>query len=340
MEIKKIKNKKVWEYFLRSCEEKTFLHSWNWGEFKRTLGQEVWRFGIFENERLKAVALIVFVRAKRGNFLLVPHGPVSPLREKKSRGEIIKTLLEKLKKIGKNYRANFIRIAPVWERSEEGENVFFQNGFRDAPIHTHPELSWELNLNLSEEEILAGMRKNTRYLVRKALKNKELRVEKSDLESDLKVFSKLYRKTVKRHHFVPFSWNYLKGELSAFKENKEILILNSYFKNKPLSSALIVFWQDGGYYHQGASSHILPKIPSSYLVQWEAIKEAKKRGCRRYNFWGIVEEENHPWRGISIFKKGFGGRKVRYIKTKDYPLNILYYPTLVFEKIRKKKRGL
>ncbi|GAI33015.1 unnamed protein product, partial [marine sediment metagenome] len=32
--------------------------------------------------------------------------------------------------------------------------------------------------------------------------------------------------------------------------------------------------------------------PASYLLQWEAIKEAKNRGCKLYNFWGIAEIES------------------------------------------------
>jgi hypothetical protein len=31
--LKEIKSKKVWEDFLSSVEEKTFLQSWNWGSF-------------------------------------------------------------------------------------------------------------------------------------------------------------------------------------------------------------------------------------------------------------------------------------------------------------------
>ena len=76
MEIKEIKNKEVWENFLLGCEEKTFLESWNWGEFQKKEGEKIWRFGVFGNEELIALALAVKIKAKRGTFLFVPHGPI------------------------------------------------------------------------------------------------------------------------------------------------------------------------------------------------------------------------------------------------------------------------
>jgi lipid II:glycine glycyltransferase (peptidoglycan interpeptide bridge formation enzyme) len=33
------------------------------------------------------------------------------------------------------------------------------------------------------------------------------------------------------------------------------------------------------------------------------------------------ENANHPWKGLSLFKKGFGGHEKDYLRTKDYPLN-------------------
>ena len=33
--IKEITQKQAWEDFLLECEEKTFLDSWNWGEFQK-----------------------------------------------------------------------------------------------------------------------------------------------------------------------------------------------------------------------------------------------------------------------------------------------------------------
>ena len=91
------------------------------------------------------------------------------------------------------------------------------------------------------------------------------------------------------------------------------------------------------------------RVPVSYLIQWEAIKEAAKRGCKKYNFWGIapdiheksdIKKSKHPWAGLSLFKMGFGGERKDYVKTQDMPCSFLYAITYIIEKIRKKKRGL
>ena len=91
MIIKKNINKEDWENFLLLClpvlpvgrqaagqaTRKTFLHSWNWGEFQKDLGNTVWRWGVYDNEQLVSVVLVIKHVAKRGSFLLIPHGPVT-----------------------------------------------------------------------------------------------------------------------------------------------------------------------------------------------------------------------------------------------------------------------
>ena len=76
MESREIKNKETWEGFLGQCEEKTFLQSWNWGEFQGLEGNKIWRFGVYDSNNLLAVALVIKIKAKRGSFLFVPHGPM------------------------------------------------------------------------------------------------------------------------------------------------------------------------------------------------------------------------------------------------------------------------
>jgi len=339
MTIKEISEKKIWEDFLLNCVEKTFCQSFNWGEFNQTMGDKVYRFGIFDNEKLIAVAQTIKIKAKRGTFLFVPHGPVILSGNNK---EIVKTILDYLKDLGIKEKASFIRFSPVFTLNEENVKMFKELGFRNAPIHMHPELTWELNLIPTEEELLKGMRKTTRYLVKQAEKNLDVEILKSMDEKDLAEFERVYLETAGRHSFTPFPPKYLKRELDAFKNDNEIVIFSGKYKGETVSSAMIIYWSKRAFYHQGASSSKYAKIPVSYLLQWEAIKEAKKRGCEIYNFWGVIpeSEKNHPWAGLSLFKKGFGGSEKQYVKTQDYVLSPLYWLTYIFEELRKRKRHL
>ncbi|MCD6115026.1 peptidoglycan bridge formation glycyltransferase FemA/FemB family protein [bacterium] len=354
MKIREITNKDLWEGFLEDCYPKTFLQSWNWGEFSKSMGQKIWRLGVFEKEELLATCLAVKVNAKRGTFLMVEHGPNIKLKIKNSKCkitiqnskfqnhklQILEAILKELKRIGKKEGVSFIRVCPIWERSEENEKVFEELGFRNAPIHIHPEVSWILDLDKTEEELLYGMRKTTRYLIRQAQKNPEIQIKKSQSLEDLEEFYKIYQETASRHHFVPFSFDYLKKELETFKKDNQILILLGKYKNDIVAGAVIVYWQNGAFYHHGASLRRYSKIPVSYLVQWEAIKEAKQRGCSFYSFWGIAPEDkpNHPWKGLTLFKRGFGGRKEEYVKTKDLVLSPKYWLNWIIETTRRIKR--
>lgn len=339
--IKEVKNKKEWEEFLGQCEEKTFLHSWNWGESQKELGYKIWRLGLFNNNNLLAVCLVLLVKAKRGTFLLVEHGPVLKSKIQNPKSEILEEFLEHLKEIGKKEKVGFIRVCPIWERTPENNLIFKELGFRNAPIHVHPEISWVLPIEKSESDILAEMRKTTRYLIRQADKNSDIEIIKSDNLNDLKIFNNIYQQTGERAHFTPFSFNYLEKEFEAFLGDRQVLLFLGKYKGEVVAGAMIVFWQGSAFYHQGASLRRYAKIPVSYLLQWKAIEEAKLRGFKTYSFWGITPDNNpnHPWRGLTLFKQGFGGHEEVYVKTQDYLLSSKYWLNYAVEKIRKKKRG-
>jgi len=347
-EIKLIDEKEIWENFLERFEEKTFLQSWEWGEFNKKMGEKIWRIGIYDKfSNIVGIALVIKVLAKRGNFLLLPHGPmiIGSLKFK-----VLKVLFEKLKDLAKEEKVHFIRICPIFERTEENIKVFKDFGFREAPIHLHPEVTWRVDINKSDDEILSQMRKTTRYLIKRG---KKLGVQiKKISPRDLNLFYGLYLETAKRHHFIPFSFDYIKNEVEVFGDNA--LILGGFFRGKLLASGIFIFWQKISFYHHGASSKEFSNIPASYLLQWEAILEAKRRGCQRHDLWGVaevkkiqslqkerfeIENKNHPWAGLTLFKMGFGGGPKFYLKTQDYPTSPFYVFNLLIERMRKKKRG-
>ena len=340
MQIKEITDKSLWENFVQENKENTFLHSWNWGEFNKNTGEKIWRLGIFNNEELLAVALVIKVNARRGSFLFIPQGPVTSSKFKVQSSKLMELLFDYLKDLGKKEKVGFVRISPILENTEENLNIFKKAGFRNAPIHMmHPELTWVLDITKSEDEILKGMRKTHRNLIRRAAKEGVEIIQSAD-EKYLKAFYDIHMETVKRHKFVPFSYDYIKSEIDAFKNDDQISIFSAKYKDEIISSAIVVFYGEQAFYHHGSSSSKYYKIPSSYLNLWETIKEARKRGKKKFNFYGIVENKpKHPWTGLSKFKKGFGGHQEELLHCQDLPLNKKYLLTYLIETGRKIKRG-
>lgn len=343
MICREINDKTIWEGFSLGCAEKTFLHSWNWGEFQSQLGSKIWRFGVFGEAGLLAVALMIKIKSKRGTFLLVPHGPIIKSQIPNSKFQILDILSKKLKEIATSEDCSFIRINPIWERTKENNKVFKDLGFRNAPLQTHPEASWKLDITLSEHQLLANMRKTTRYLIRQATKNHDIQIEQSTNFSDIKIFSNMHEKVSKRQHFVPFSLNYLRNEFSVFQKDNQVVLFLGKYRGELAAASFVLYWSDVVFYHHAVSLSEYAKFSIPYLLQWEAIKEAKRRGCKLYDFWGYVDPKTHPkhpWAGPTLFKMGFGGRAHEYVKTQDLPLCRKYWLTYIFEKIRKIRRGL
>ncbi len=341
MIISEVKEKNVWENFLLNCEEKTFLQSFNWGEFQKLQGNKIWRLGGCDNEDLNSVFWVVKMAAKRVKFLLIQHGPVMT-QNCNSKIKTFEILLMKLKEIAKEENCSFIRIASLFERNEENKNIFKDLGFKEAPMHANAyEATWKLDLTPPEEELLKNMRKTTRYLIRQAEKNPDIVIERSERLSDARAYQRLNQEVAQRQKFVPFSFEYIKNEFEVFSKDGQTLWLFGKYKGEIVSAVLVVFWSGIGFYHQAASDSKHAKLSIPYFLQWEAIREAKKRGCLLYDFWGYTDpktQPKHPWAGPTLFKMGFGGRAYEYVKTQDFPISKKYYLTYIFEKLRTFRR--
>lgn len=340
MEIIEITDKIIWEKFIEDTAPQSLFQSWNWGEVQKNIKYQIsiiknkiWRLGIFDRNKLVGIAQAQKVIAKRGNFLHLRHGPIFSSWKK----SYLEFLINYLKDLNQAEKTLFLRISPLIENNRENNNVLKEYGFIDSPIHSMDgEYCWVLDIDKSEEEILSNMRKTTRYLIKQA-ERLGVEIKKTTRIENLKEFLKLYDYTSSRHGFVKHKG--INEEFIEFSKNNQILLLKGYYQNQLLAAALIVFYNHQAIYHHSAS--IPSKIPVNYLLQWEAIKEAKQRGKTLYNFWGIAPEEKkkHPWRGLTIFKKGFGGNTIEYLHAQDLPLSPSYYSTYIIESVRKIIKG-
>ncbi len=326
-------SRKVWEEFVLKTSPSALFQSWYWCDVQEKLHQRMWRFGLYEGETLVGVFAILKVPARRGTFLHVRHGPIFI----KQRRNYWEKFFDVTKDLAKKEHAWFIRVSPLLQDSPENRTMLKSFHFLPSAIHAmDAELSWVLDIDKPKEEILANMRKTTRYEIKQAEKF-GVSVKQTTNANDLSAFFRLYEETSERQGFVPHGGIAEEFEVFA-KDNNAVLLLGSH-EDTILAGAIVLFWGSQAFYHHGASRS--SKIPVSYLVQWRAILEAQKRGMTVYNFWGIAPEDklNHPWRGLTLFKKGFGGREVKYIHAHDLPTSVLYPLPRAVETIRRMKKG-
>jgi lipid II:glycine glycyltransferase (peptidoglycan interpeptide bridge formation enzyme) len=64
-----------------------------------------------------------------------------------------------------------------------------------------------------------------------------------------------------------------------------------------------------------------------YLLHFEAMRRAKARGHRWYDFYGIAphSQADHRWANISMFKRKFGGVELSFVPALDYIYNPASY---------------
>ncbi len=325
-----ISDKSIWEQFHLATSFPSIFQSWNMGEALKKNDESIDRLGFYSDTTLIGIAQILNVRARRGTFVHIRGGPVF----KNWSG--FKNCFDLLIQYAKDRNASFIRVNPP-VLLNENEGIFDKFGFINTPIPLlDAEVSWILSLNKSEDELLMGMRKTTRYLIRKAQKNGVI-IKKTKTKKAIGSFLKIYSVMTKEKGIVPHTG--IEEEFNEFVKDDKAIIIEGYYKKKLLGAALILFYGDEGIYHH--SAHLRETdIPVSYLMQWEAILESKKRGMKTYNFWGVEPTGNkkHPWYGLSLFKMGFGGSLRQFIRAKDYPLTALYYLTWFIETARRIKR--
>lgn len=332
--VKEITNKKEWEGFLEKHPETNFLQSYQWGEFHEALGHTVIRSGFYADNKLAGVMLSAVETAKRGRYLTVPAGPIINWQDK----AVVKEFKKEIVRIAKNNACSFVRVRPQIESNDFSKHLFKDIGFRSAPMHLHAELTSQLDITKSEDELMAQMRKATRYEIRKAQKI-GVEIRKSTDPKDIQTFYELQLETSKRQSFIPFPYKFLHRQFEVFSKTHNAVLYSAYFEKKLLAMAFIIFYGKEAVYHYGASTVEGRSYPGAYLIQWHAILEAKSRKMTRYNFWGVAKKEGHRFANLSLFKQGFGGTDVAYLHAQDLVINYPRYAvTFIVETVRKRIR--
>ncbi len=336
---KEVTNQAEWENFLVLHPEANFLHSYLWGVFHQKIGKKVHYSGFYEEEKLVGVMLSIIEPARRGRYLTIPGGPIIDW----SNGEIVQATVQEMLRIGHVEKCVFVRVRPQLLNTEQNRHLFRKLEFHSAQMHLHAELTSQLAIEADEPTLLQHFRKNTRYELKQA-KKRGIKVTSTTDPAAIDEFYELQLETAHRHKFVPYGRRFLKEQFATFAQAGKALLYSAHTAdNKLIAQAFVIFYNQEAAYHYGASTELGRSEPGAYAIQWEAVKEAKRRGMSRYNFWGVVapSQTNHRFWGVSVFKRGFRGEDVEYLHAHDLILNrARYLPNLTVEYIRRRRRHL
>ena len=272
------------------------------------------RVGFFEGEELVGVASLATVLLPFDwSYVSCIRGPIF------SRPEIIKDALNLL-----DGNKVFVRFEPLSEIKISS----LKKTFSVSPKNTLITL-----LEFSAEDLLAKMHQKTRYNInlstRKGVSVKFLSAE------DLSLVWPLFQETAKRDGFRLHDKKHYQDLLDLKSDELKVFLAVAFFEGRPLAANIMVDFAGTRTYLHGASSNIDRNVMAPFLLHWELIKEAKTKGLKFYDWWGIASSDNPKdhWAGITRFKKGFGGEVVNYPGTLDYVLKPFKY--FIYNALRK-----
>ena len=337
MKIIDIETRSKWDGFITSHPEANFLQSWDFYEFHKSRGKKiVRRAAVDDTNKILAAYAGVVETAKRGIYLAIAGGPIMDFNDKK----LVQEIFADIHKMGKKNNCVFVRVRPQMPLSDESLRIMNELGLKKAPMYLSVEYAGILDLTKSEEEILAGASQGFRRKLRKAEKN-EIEITATAEKWAIEEFCKLEKKHAERQQYVAFSSSFLTKQFEAFAKNNEILIYTAKKDGEILAQNFMIFFGAEASYHYGVSSQLGTKYSAAPLIHMAAMAEARKRGCIRYNLWGIVglEEKSHRFYGVSEFKRSFGCEELKYTPAHDMILSPLKYQlTKIVENARKRKR--
>ncbi len=336
-EIVDAENREDWDKFVTSHPEANFLQSWDFYEFHKSRGNDVVRrIALDKDGKIIAAYAGVVEAAKRGRHLAVAGGPILDWQNRTLVEQVFADLAEQ----GRREQCVFVRVRPQLEKSEHSMSLMHYLGLRRAPMYLSVEFAGVLDLDKDEDEIMKGMRQRLRRALRKGAKN-NIQIEKSTDPADIKKFYEIQLQTAGRHNFVAFSEDFLEKQFAAFVPNGEAVLYIAKHDGEILAENFMIFYGNEASYHYGVSSELGTKLSGAPLLHMEAMRDARERGIKRYNFWGIVEETevHHRFYGVSCFKRGFGVDELYYTPAHDLVLKKgLYLITELIEKVRKRIR--
>ncbi|NCF67515.1 MAG: peptidoglycan bridge formation glycyltransferase FemA/FemB family protein [Chloroflexi bacterium] len=325
----------AWDAFVASHPHGSLLQTTNWARLKNRFGWSSQRVWLKQDGRFVAGAQILFRSAVLGMFKIgyIPHGPLVDWKNE----EQIEVLFSQIDQSVYQHGAGILKMEPLlWQKdtSESDWDVICEKHHCLITIDTiQPPNTIMVDLQPSEDEILAAMKQKTRYNIRLSAR-KDVTVREGSAD-DVPIFNQLMQVTGQRDNFGTHAPEYYRDAFQLFAPNEAVLLIAEY-EARPLAAAFITAFGKTGSYLYGASGNEERNRMPAYAIQWAAMRWAKEKGCTQYDLWGIPDapedqlETEFTGRTDGLWpvyraKRGYGGQIQRTVGAADRVYNQRLY---------------
>ncbi len=320
-------NWQTWDRLLEATPETGFMQSSWWAEFRTTAGFE--HFGVMLKNGgaiLGGAVVLKFTYADDRCFYYVPEGPVLP-GDDAIAGAVFDATLEAIddRRRSEPQTVSHLRIEPRWRRLPR-----YVSGFRPVPpfsdVFFEPRNTLCIDLRASEAAILAQMKQKGRYNIRVAQRHGVSVVQDASGQG-LADFQRIYEETAARQGMDAKPPEYFQALASLLSSRHCGSVFFAEHQDTRVAAAVVVYFGRRATYFFGGSLDSRREVMAPYLLHFEIMRAAKALGYDWYDLWGTAPEgeADHPWHGISVFKRKFGGVPLDLVPTLDYVYDAAAY---------------
>ena len=332
-----------WDERIQKLPGAHLLQTYEWAKIKEAVG---WKsFGLIWPDaqgNVEAAALLL-VRtvslSKIGPRISIGYVPRGPLLDWSNR-ELRQKVLGELQTFARQKRLLFLKIDPelrlgtgvpgredAWEDpiGQEVVGELRQKGWQYSASQVQFKNTAILSLDGSEEDWLKRMKQKARYNLR--LAQRDGVVVREAAADEFSSLYKMYAETSVRDGFVVRSEDYYLSVWNAFSKAGMLSPLVAEVEGQKVAGLMLFYFGKTAWYLYGMSTGLHREKMPNNLLQWEAMRIAKGRGCQVYDLWGAPDifDETDSMFGVFRFKEGLGAEVLRTSGAWDYILDPLGY---------------
>jgi lipid II:glycine glycyltransferase (peptidoglycan interpeptide bridge formation enzyme) len=323
----------AWQRLVIDLPSGDILQDWAWAEVAGYDRQPMRRFVVEAHGEPVAVAgAQVRGTALGRSFWYVPHGPVLDYDHPEA-GRRLATMVDGLREAAREDGGFVLRLEPRVEMGTPGAAHFDATGVHWVAETLQTPQTRMVELLDDDEALLASFDKDTRYAIRRAEREGvETRVMADPADDQaLKRLHAMVYDTLRYHEYrLPELGRYRIIWRSFAGENRARIVEAWYGGRLESAALVIVAGRRSFYLYAGSVREEKGKTKRfpSYATQWQMMRTARELGSRLHDLWGVAPADagpDHPWWGFSLFKRGFNGRYVQWIGSREQVLHPLYH---------------